>query len=441
MGAFFQYLQSDPHIRRVLIAAAIFLGLGSYLGNWAASSGEFIIFTLAFYVVALAIRREEPIFSRQWQPSLLSLSFLLFIFIFSVAYFLEDYENPLRDAKKMRHQFLPLACLVYIPMRNCLIKNARSLVLIGGGAVLVSACLATLSGIIGHFTGLNPLLFSEQPYPGRIGGVYSMVMTYAYSMQFTFLLIAAAFFRRKELANYLRISASGKLTTILIVSGVITGIGIYLSFTRGAALGSAVGLCVLALALRSKLLYGMIGAVAVLGVILAFATGSRMFSEGVSESNAERASQWRASALVFLHQPITGIGYRQFGEQKPYLKEKFGLPVDHRTKDEEGNEVWVHYLSHAHNNYLETFATTGVFGGLALCFFVFFWFREVWRSDIMRSYFAPVIAAFALSGCFECTFFDSEIACYLMVLYVASQIGLIIELRGGNAGVKSPHTS
>jgi O-antigen ligase len=97
------------------------------------------------------------------------------------------------------------------------------------------------------------------------------------------------------------------------------------------------------------------------------------------------------------------------------LKKRYGIERDPGFIDNGG------YLrGHAHNNYLEALASTGIFGGLAFLAFCVYWTGEALRSRY-AFIFVPLIAAFLVSGLFTNTFFDSETLNCILLLYLFSQ--------------------
>ena len=131
-------------------------------------------------------------------------------------------------------------------------------------------------------------------------------------------------------------------------------------------------------------------------------------------NDTARVGIWKAATLSFLDNPLFGLGHRQLEKQTIELKKRYGMPPDYRGK----------YLSfHAHNNYLEAFASNGIFGGLAFFAFCLFWFYELYRSSHAKLYFLPIVVGFFVSGLFENTFTDSEVLHTIMLLYFFSPSG------------------
>tara|TARA_R110000850_G_scaffold145753_8_gene267973 strand:+ start:2394 stop:3674 length:1281 start_codon:yes stop_codon:yes gene_type:complete len=414
--------------------ATLAVCFGAYLGGWMITSGH-ILFTIGGLGLLLFRGPGNRVFRKpcQVRASAWCLLLIALLNIGSMALFLEDYDHPMKELKKMRYMLLPLSILIISPIYGCFKKWGNNMVGAGVISLMNSIVLATVSGLVGYATGYNPLLFDEQPNPTRAGGVYGMVMTYAYSMQFSVLLLLGVVTARNALSLFCN-HRERRWVLPWIWAVIIIGIvGLYFSFSRGAVLGLVVGgLVLLVSAKKWKILAGGIA----LGLVVLCVTllGSSRFvvMEGDNELNFasrnERFSQWRAASLTFLKHPVTGVGYRQFEVKSLQLKEEFGLPKDFIELGGEKPElVW--RSSHAHNNLLEALVATGIFGGIAFLGFCWFWAKEVWNSDLGKALFFPGVVAFLVSGNFENTFTDSEVLTMIMVLYVCSQLVLDWERR------------
>jgi len=145
-----------------------------------------------------------------------------------------------------------------------------------------------------------------------------------------------------------------------------------------------------------------------------------------------RVTQWQAAAISFIERPVFGLGYRSFEQHSAALKERYGFKKDIVRRPGEKPEV-IYFKGHAHNNILESFASTGLFGGIAFLGFCYAWTREMRRSR-NALVFVPLIGAFFIAGLFENTFYDSEVLNCILLIYLASQWTLSREKRGGHGG-------
>ena len=87
------------------------------------------------------------------------------------------------------------------------------------------------------------------------------------------------------------------------------------------------------------------------------------------ESNQERANLLKLNLQIFKEYPLLGIGYGEnLRRNREYWdRPEWNMPVDYIT-------------SHAHNQYVNVLATTGIFG---LLFFLSFFLFFVWKNISM----------------------------------------------------------
>ena len=124
---------------------------------------------------------------------------------------------------------------------------------------------------------------------------------------------------------------------------------------------------------------------------------------------------------LFSENPIFGVGYRQFEAHCVDYKIRHEFPRDHiKIIDRSPHLTW--FSSHAHNNFLEHFATTGIVGGLCFFAFVVAWVREAAGVVEYRHIFLPPLISFIVGGILENTFFDSEVLTTVMLVYLSLQV-------------------
>jgi O-antigen ligase len=240
-------------------------------------------------------------------------------------------------------------------------------------------------------------------------------MTFAYGLQFSVVALSILFFMPS-----LWKSITGLPWKWAAIFAALAGISLYLTYSRGAMLGVVSGLGVFAV-MRSRYLVMGLVAVGLIGAALAFSQGNRY----VNFEEPVRGNQWKAATVAFIENPIFGLGFRNFEIQSVELKQRCGMEMDF-PRIVKGIETISYFKGHAHNNYIEAFASTGVFGGISLIAFCISWCREVWgnRYSII---FIPLIVAFIVSGFFENTFYDSEVLNCILLIYLFSQIAISSE--------------
>jgi O-antigen ligase len=276
-------------------------------------------------------------------------------------------------------------------------------------ALLITASVANINGIIAIYTNHSFLRFGPPVEPSRAAGMFSLSITYANSAQWMVLLAIGVLVSRWR-------SADRWLMGYAAVAALTSGAGLYFSLTRGAIIGAVLGLPFLFLRANRRIFVCLAVAVAValtIATIVVFSGGSatnRILMPASGASNTVRISQFQAAFFAFLEKPWVGQGIGNFSAQSTRIKEKHG--VGH-----------VDFVSHAHNNFLEFLASAGIFGFLAFCAFQIFWFREMWvRQDFVGDIGMAVVVSFAVSGLVQVTALDAENVFFLLLLYTISQI-------------------
>lgn len=327
-----------------------------------------------------------------------------------------EYDEAIRTLKKLRYILLILLVLA-IPGGTLLLNSRlfRRIVLVG---VAVSVIVVCVPGIISKFTGFNLLAGNPLRPSGRIQGASGTILTFAYSVQFFILLIGGILIAGKDQKKWLdETFPPGMIRTgILVFLWILLWISFFLAESRGALAGVIAGGLVLISRLERRRLVWVSIPIGVMGVIFLSLFGSRI----LDYSDPIRPTIWRTATLSFLDRPIFGVGYRRLEVESDVLAEKFGVPPLRTTR----RPGPYHFKGHAHNNYLEAFAGTGVFGGIAFAGFCGAWIYECSRRKDLQIFILPSAVAFVVSGLFESSFIDSEVVNVVMLLYLISQLVL-----------------
>jgi len=425
---------AEGNLERLFLSGVLFTLLGAYLGNAFLSTGHGLLLIAIGWALVQRIRRagagsghsEHDLKHREvrirW--STWFLLGLVGAMGLSILANLEEIERPLKVLKKLRYHVIWVAPLFLLALRRIPFQEQRMKAWAPWllAAWLISLSAATISGIIGMWTDFNPLRWGPDPSPARASGISGMVLTYAYSLQFSVLLLVSLVIERKRTV----FRWTGRRRCLEIGLWVGCGIalaGLYLSFSRGAMLGAVAGFVALAVIQQKRwLTTGLI--VAGLGLAgYAWTQKHRYFSRAELSEDQVRLSQWKTAIQTFRTHPVFGVGYRQFEERNVELKKSFGYAEDWYREIEE-EKHWYYFKGHAHNDYLEAFASTGVLGGIAYLGFCACWVWEVSRRNLTRSLFLPLVIAFLASSFFQNVFTDSEVLGFLLFLYFASQISL-----------------
>jgi O-antigen ligase len=294
---------------------------------------------------------------------------------------------------------------------------------------LLATTVASFSGIWGLETGFTPLRNKVACHPTRACGLYGMYMTYGYGISLFLSLLASVIVYRKRLKNIFPMSLSFSLFI-----GSINLLGLIFSYARGAYLGLIAGLTtIFLLEYRKKAIYlGGICLVAWGLWALAGIKGPTLIphnfinptqapsqfremvaSDGRQNSVDVRVSQYKAAWQAFLENPVLGVGYKNFEFLSREIKRRYRIE-------------FASFQGHAHNNFLELLASTGILGLSCFVLFLFFWARESYlkikNDDIVGYIVLPVIVSFVVSGLFQYTAGDGENMFFIMGLYSLSSI-------------------
>ncbi|MCO5142789.1 MAG: O-antigen ligase family protein [Oligoflexia bacterium] len=193
---------------------------------------------------------------------------------------------------------------------------------------------------------------------------------------------------------------------------ILSSLGLYFSFSRIGLL-ALVSVIVFLLFLKKPKI-GLIGVVLTALLIFGLWTNSTSLRDRFLESRAgmtERVYLWAASWEMFIDRPIVGFG---FGRSASYTPKY----IDKILNGEKPNMT-----SHAHNNILDTLASTGLVGVLAY----FLWFgllisfgiRAFLKSENhMRWLSAAALAGmlgFQINGLTQVNFWDGKSQHSLMI--------------------------
>ncbi|NQZ02298.1 MAG: O-antigen ligase family protein [Bdellovibrionales bacterium] len=294
--------------------------------------------------------------------------------------------------------------------------------------------------VLQYFTGIEPPRSRSISFPryGRWSatGFFNLPLTFAGVFGlFSFMMLGFSFHRPQDSeANYWWAPRLGAF---------IGWLGVIASLTRGAwlAMVAAIFTCFSAVAVRLGLL-AMTVLVAIGGVgYFSSSVIQQRFDSIFStkkRSNHMRLVIWKANIEMIKDYPILGVGAEQ---NNKYLLEYYPKVGEYEMT----------FKGHAHNNFLQVWATQGP---IALLFFLWFsggfvwlsWklYRRAQRETFYWSLGLGLLASqvyFHISGLTECNFIDGEVN-HVLVLYwglllaACHQLGVL-----GQPSVKSSTVS
>ena len=184
-------------------------------------------------------------------------------------------------------------------------------------------------------------------------------------------------------------------------------LGLYTTYTRGAALAFLAAAPFSFFKKNKKLFVIVLISLTILG-FGAYKLAGKAVIRPLSE--IERTSQWKAAIAGFKERPVFGLGYLNFEKMSTGLKKKYNIEA-------------VYFGGHAHSNYFEALASTGIIGFIFFMGWQILWFFEMLkRDDIVAKIGLPFIIAFVVSGLTQATFTLGANLFLIMPFYALTQI-------------------
>lgn len=265
--------------------------------------------------------------------------------------------------------------------------------------------------IFQHFTGIDYIRGHREPvskvffgdsfaYRGR--GMWGHPVTFGHSMALSFCMVAA---------YAVTLPFKNRWKWIATVVAVLSALSLLWSYTRGAWIGVAAAVAIMTMYLGRRIA-GIAASYGVAALILAASLSSNFRARLLSvvsltdTSNTQRLDVWKANIAMFLDHPILGVGYGVNEEIIGDYYAKLGIVQE--------------FGGHAHNNYLQFLAGTGLLGFFAFlsATMLLLWMSHRLLREIPRSEFWPralVLGALGaqialhFGGLTECNFKDAEV--------------------------------
>lgn len=266
-------------------------------------------------------------------------------------------------------------------------------------AFFVTTSLASISGMMGVFLGINILKW-KFVYADRNGGLAGMLMNYAHNLCLFQIIVLGFIIYKESIKEYIN-------TNFLYVVFFINLLALYTTYTRGAILAFLVGIPFFFLRKHRKLF--LISSVALVVIAAAmYKLGGTSFIR--PQSDIERTSQWKAAITGFKERPVFGLGYLNFEKLSIPLKIKYNIEA-------------INFGGHAHSNYFEMLASTGIVGFMFFVLWQLSWFVEMYkRDDILGKLGVAFIAVFVVGGLTQATFTLGANLFFIMPVYAITQI-------------------
>jgi len=370
----------DRTFLKITYAGLIVLALGIFTSVSFSALSHILLVIPGLYFFYSEIKSKEFNPPAHWW----ALSLLTIICWLSVFSNWSEIEAPIKNLLKTK--YFIIALLSYFSFKNLKLRfltSKKSELLLT--LFLVATTIATISGLVGLWSGFNSLKFKQACHETRACGLYGMYMTYGYGISLFMVLLTGLITFKKRLNLKLH-------ENWLYLCWAINLVGLIFSFARGGWLGFLGAIPFLFLRNHKKAFLIVTGA-----CVLSLG-GSFILSKKVQDvftkrqgSNEQRIDFFKAAYKAFEEKPLLGFGYRNFEANSKEIKKRHNI----------GNQ---HFGGHAHNNALEHLASTGVLGFLAFLFFCFAWLKYSYKEPIVFAF----VVSFMISGLFQYTFGDGE---------------------------------
>lgn len=385
-------------IHPLLFGALLVWALFIFTSFSISALGHILALPVGIYAFGKAMKEKN-----RWPNFLSAHALILFVIvgIISVLLNLENHATPINAIFKLKYFFIAWLLLFALSFEFKTITEKEWRLLFN--IFNISTAVASFVGIVALYTGHNYLRMKSACHVDRACGMYGMYMSYAYGIALVIVLqMGALLHRHNRLVNL----------KALLPSLIINLVGCYLSYTRGAWIGVLVAIPFFFLHKNPKRFFSAVISLVILSTLLffvvpkikdTFTSSSRVYS------TETRMTLYQAALIGFKQSPIIGLGHRNF--------------EPHSAKIMEQNQMSRSFQGHAHNNFLEALASTGIFGFLALLFFHIFWFMEgLKRKDIFASITPAFVFALFVMGQFQYTLGDGENLFLIMLYYLISNI-------------------
>jgi len=373
------------------------IALFSYSSVSASALSHIFIIIPGFYFLYKAFKENQLNLSKS---NIAMIALIIFGIISVIA--ADDIENKFKVAFKLKYFILPL--LAIFPYRLILKNIKSSQIRLIFNVFFMVLTIGNIAGIHALFSGYHLIKMKAAADETRAAGMYGMAITYGYGIEFIVIILTSLIFNYKQsLSEYF----NKKLFYAALVSSYL---GLYFSFTRGALLALIVSFPFIFIKTKKKLFISLsVIGILIVGILtyLVFygSSSNRFLMKAKSDPNMIRLSQYQSAYKGFLEKPLTGLGYRNFESNVERLKNKYDLPFKN-------------FAGHAHNNYLEFLADTGIFGFISFVLFIFFWIYDCFkRNDILAITVFPFLVSFSFSGLFQNTITDAENMFFIMFIY------------------------
>lgn len=362
----------DKSFQWMIYGSLMILALGLLTSMSALALSHILIVIPGIYFIFHADYKNFPV-------SAWAMLALVVVLICSIIFNQDIAINGFKPISKVKYfllGFLALAPLCWYFKKYSTDKKISWLIY----ALCVSATFATIAGLIGLYSGYNPILM-KAVHPTRNSGLFGMLMNYAHNLSYFLTIVAGLLIYRRESKKWVNIN-------FLVIVFVINLIGFYYTYTRGTWLGFLCAIPFYYLKAHKKLFFRLGLGLFVVGIVAYFMAGDKVIRP---QSEVERISQWKAAVMAFKERPVLGYGYLNFEPHSGEIKTRYELGS-------------VTFVSHAHSNIFEMLGSGGLLGIAVFLIWIGAWFREMYKgSHFMCNIGLAFIVTFFVGGLTQST--------------------------------------
>lgn len=375
----------------MIYASLMVLALGLLTSISILAASHILIIIPALYFISKT--KFKALSKSGWGLIALSIALILsVIFNQDIAY---NGYGPLSKIKYFILGFLAIAPLTYYFKSFSNDKKIKYLIY----AFCIATTIATVSGIIGFYRGVNPLTFRVVD-TFRNTGLFGMVMNYAHNLSYFLIIILGMIIYHKKLTKYVSLNF---LMSIFLIN--VTGL--FTSYTRGAWLGFLVGVPFFFFKNNKKWFATSAVVMIVVGFVAYFSAGRSMVRK---DFDVSRLGQWQGAIAAFQERPLLGVGYLNYEHVCKEIKYRHHLLAPE-------------FSGHAHNNFFEILADAGAVGIIAYLLWLGFWIYEMYkREDLVAKIALPFIITFIVGGLTQSTISLGINLFFIMGVYALSQV-------------------
>lgn len=395
---------------KLTYATLFILALAIFTSNSVSAASHIFALIPGIYLLVKAIQEKTY---ATWSKSTWMLLLMFLSVVLSVVFNLDIIDRPMKNIFKGKYFIFAFFWVLMFQnfFKNEIDRSKFIKVLLW--TFLIATSIASLSGVVAMFTGMNYLKMKPGCHATRACGLYGMYMTYGYGISLFVILNAGLLVYRDKIKEYVP-------TWLVALSFLINFAGLYFSYARGGLLAFVFALPFFLLKKNpKKFLIGMLGGGLLLGSAILFVPKLNTVFLKRGGSNDQRIAFFQTAVKAWQEKPIFGYGYRNFEPNVKRLKKKYNI----------GHQ---YFGGHAHNNVLEHLASTGLLGAIFIILFHIFWVLEMFkRDDLLAMIALPFVVNFATSGLFQYTFGDGENLFLIFAIYALSQVRIAAPVDKG----------